>query len=208
MLGGTDVVEPGARVGYGLGYGAQTGPLAAGLDIGQFYRPESDREFEQRTGIGDGFSDVVLGANLAWDNQFQLGYQTAVDNLTDLNTRFRSVNASANIGSAAGSVAYVFADDAFNGGLTTGHTEYVSGDLRYAFDDNLSARIAAQHDLNEGETRDLLAMLSYGDECTIVSLSFRRTFYNNNPEVAGRSDSYLLSINLLTLGDQVIDLGP
>ena len=108
----------------------------------------------------------------------------------------------------SGSVSYVFADDDFNGNLTTGHTEYVTTNLGYQFSEAFKGRFAIQHDLNEGETRDMQAVLSYGDECTVVQLSFRRTFYNNNPEVSGRSDTYLLSVSLLTLGEQIFDLGP
>lgn len=208
MLGGADVVEPGARVGYGLDYMAQTGPLGAGLNIGQYYRPNGDREFRELTGIDKGFSDVVLGANLNWDGNYTIGYQTAVNNLTDYDTRYRSINASLTQGDFSGSVSYVFADDAFNGNLATGHTEYASANVEYGFDEFFKGQFAIQHDLNEGETRDMLAMLSYGDECTVVQLSFRRTFYNNNPEVSGRSDTYLLSVSLLTLGEQIFDLGP
>lgn len=207
MLGSSDVVEPGARVGYGLDYAAQTGPLGAGLNIGQFYRPNEDREFKALTGIDKGFSDVILGATLNWDNKYAIGYQTAVNNLTDYDTRYRSINASLTQKDFSGSVSYIFADDQFNGDLATGHTEYVSTSLGYRLSDAFRGTFAIQHDLNEGETRDMQAVLSYADECTVVQLSFRRTFYNNNPEVDGRSDTYLLSVNFLTLGEQVFDLG-
>jgi len=195
---GTDRVEGGPRVGYGVRYSLYATPIGrVNALVGQSYRVKSDDTFASGTGLDDNFSDVVTGIGLAPTTWFNLGYRARWDK-DDFEARRNEVALLAGPRALQFSLAYSFFDRQGDGNIRARE------EIRYGLSTQLTEtwrwRASVIDDLaTGGGLRSFGTGFNYEDECFIFDISYVRQHYQDRDLEPG--DTVLMSIGFKTLGD-------
>lgn len=192
---GTDRVEGGQRVVYGLrtGFFGEKGGSST-LVVGQSYRLRESTPFPTGSGLEDQMSDIVASLQISPTPFIDLLYKTRIDHDT---FRARRTELSTSIGPPALSLDldYVLFDrnDVF------ADREEVTGGISSQITDLWSARVQTRRDLTtEGGTLSYGGSLVYECDCMNFELVYKRTFTRDRdvPPI----ESLLFRITLKSLG--------
>ncbi len=192
---GTDRVEGGQRVVYGL----RTGFFGAGggsstLIVGQSYRFRESSPFDNGSGLEDQFSDIVASIQISPNSFFDLLYKTRFDKDS---FRARRTEIIANAGPRALSfdVNYVF----FDRTTAFADREEITLGLTSQITERWSARVDTRRDLTaEGGTLSYGAALLYECDCMDFELNYRRDFTRDRD--VPPTESLIFRITLKSLG--------
>ncbi|MDE0780527.1 MAG: LPS assembly protein LptD, partial [Alphaproteobacteria bacterium] len=170
---GTDRVEGGQRVVYGLRtglFGASGGSTT--LIVGQSYRFRNSSPFSNRSGLEDQLSDIVASVQISPSKFFDLLYKTRVDK-DSLSSRRTEITANAGPRAFKLNLNYVFFDQTFE---FADREEVVIG-LSSDITDQWSARVDTSRDLtSDGSTLSYGASLFYKCDCMDFELNYNRNF--------------------------------
>ena len=194
---GTDRVDSGSRVDYGLHWGL-VGKNNGRTDIliGQSIRFRDSTAFAAGSGLENRVSDFVGRLSAAPTPYLNIDYRTQFNTSKAL---FRRNEVLAKIGIPAFSIRADYRQiDAL------GSNEFMGRkDISLGFSSQLSRTWhlsgSALHDLANGETRDFDLGLVYEDECFIVATSLNRSFFRDRDLTP--TDTIMVRISLKTLGD-------
>lgn len=170
---GTDRVEGGQRVVYGLRtglFGSSGG--ASTLIVGQSYRFRESSPFENGSGLEDQFSDIVASLQISPSSTFDLLYKTRFDK-DSFRARRTEITTIAGPRALKLDLNYVF----FDRTAEFADREEVTAGLRSQITDRWSARVATRRDLtSDGGTLSYGASLTYECDCMDFELRYRRNF--------------------------------
>ncbi len=192
---GTDRVEGGQRVVYGLrtGFFGKKGGSST-LTVGQSYRFRDSSTFPSGSGLEDQLSDIVASLQITPTPFIDLLYKTRLDHDS---LRARRTELSTIVGPPALrlNLDYVF----FDRNSVFSDREEVTAGMSSQITDQWSARIATRRDLTaEGGTLSYGGSLVYECDCANFELVYNRTFTRDRdvPPV----ESLLFRITLKSLG--------
>ena len=170
---GTDRVEGGQRVVYGLRtgfYGGSGG--ATTLIVGQSYRFRKSSPFDNGSGLEDQLSDIVASLQISPGRFFDLLYKTRFDK-DSLRSRRTEISTTAGPRALKLDLNYVF----FDRTLEFADREEVTVGLTSDITDQWSARIDKRRDLtSNGGTLSYGASLFYECDCMNFELKYNRNF--------------------------------
>lgn len=197
---GWDRVEGGARVNYGLRWGAYGGPFGAMEALfGQSYHFKRQDIFEEGSGLSDNFSDFVgrvlvqPGGNVDLLYRFRLDKDTLEPRRNEVTARFGPP-----VLRAAVSYASVVGQPLRDGGPT--EREDLAVGLRSQVTRYWSVGAETRHDLtDDGGPRRIGGGIAYEDECFIFALDGAREYTYDRDYEGGYAFS--LRFTLKTLGE-------
>jgi len=194
---GRDRVDPGSRLDYGLKWtvaGATSGFASA--FVGQSYRFEESDLFQERSGLESNFSDIVGRLQLRPNRFLDLSYRFRLDK-DDLMVRRNEVTLRAGPPALNVSLNYLDLQGGVNEELFGGREELVVT-LSSRLNDNWSAFLTHQRDLDLGEELESSIGLKYEDECFLITGQlFRSRFEDRDVEP---EDAVFFTIGLKHLG--------
>ncbi len=172
-FGGTDRVEGGQHVAYGLRTAVfGTGGGGAELFVGQSYQFRTDGTFESGSGLEDHLSDIVGRLSVSPNQYLDLVYRTRIDK-DDFNTRRNEAGLQLGGNALRLDANYVFLQES----TEFPEREELNLRLSSALTDQWSASIHTQQDLtNNGGTLSYGGALTYTCDCLIFSAVVNRTF--------------------------------
>lgn len=195
---GSDRVEGGARVNYGLKmgiFGAKGGTTT--IMVGQTYRPRTDDTFSVGSGLEDKFSDIVGRLHVSPGRHLDLYYRTRLDK-SNLGAKRNEVTVSTGTDSMRLDLDYLFFDRQADSEFAT--REELSLGFSTRWTRFWRSRIGAVRDLtNDGGMRSASLNITYEDECFEFATDISRTFFEDRdvkPE-----DAIMFRINFKTLGE-------
>ncbi len=193
---GLDVVEPGARINYGLEWDlfANNGASASFI-LGQVYRFKQSDVFPENSGLTENFSDYVAAVDLSPTPWFDLLYRTRVDK-DNFSPRRNEIGSHIGVDALSLDTRYVFfaKGDEFSKGR-----EEVSLALRTQWTRYWASQIYGVRDLSGGGVwRRAGIRLLYEDECLEASAEFRRKDYSEQD--LKPSNAFIVRVGLKTLG--------
>jgi LPS-assembly protein len=170
---GTDRVEGGQRVVYGLRtglFGSSGG--ASTLIVGQSYRFRDSSPFENGSGLEDQFSDIVASLQISPGSAFDLLYKTRFDK-DSFRARRTEITTIAGPRALKLDLNYVF----FDRTAEFADREEVTAGLTSQITERWSGRIDSRRDLtSDGGTLSYGASLIYKCDCMDFELKYRRNF--------------------------------
>ena len=194
---GTDRIDPGTRVDYGLKWNVVTpNGLTSSAFVGQSYRLKEEENFVSGSGLEDNFSDYVGRVALRPSKYLDLSYRFRI-NREDLDRQRDELDVL--IGPPALNLRLNYLDT----GLVPGDEE-ISGreELTLQISSKLSeywsAFVAHRRNLVTDASLSTEAGISYQDECFLIDVIAQRSFFSDReiePE-----DSLFLRIGLKHLG--------
>lgn len=170
---GTDRVEGGQRVVYGLRtglFGSSGG--ASTLIVGQSYRFRDSSPFENGSGLEDQFSDIVASLQISPNSSFDLLYKTRFDK-DSFRARRTEITTVAGPRALKLDLNYVF----FDRTAEFADREEVTAGLTSQLTERWSGRVESRRDLtSDGGTLSYGASLIYKCDCMDFELKYRRNF--------------------------------
>ena len=192
---GTDRVEGGQRVVYGL----RTGFFGAGggsttLIVGQSFRFRDDSPFNTGSGLEDQLSDIVASLQVSPNNYFDLLYKTRFDK-DSFRARRTEIIASAGPRALRLDLNYVFFDKTNE----FADREEATVALTSQLTERWSAQVDTRRDLtSEGGALSYGAALRYECDCMDFELNYRRDFKQDRD--VPPTESLIFRITLKSLG--------
>jgi LPS-assembly protein len=194
---GRDRVDPGTRVDYGLKYtvtGAKSGFASA--FVGQSYRLEKSDLFREQSGLENNFSDIVGRLQLRPNRFVDLSYRFRLDH-DNLTVRRNEVNLQAGPPALNVGLSYLDLQGGVNEELFGGREELVVT-LSSRLNDNWTAFVTHQRDLDIGEELETSFGLKYEDECFLITGQvFRSRFEDRDVQP---EDAVYFTFGLKNLG--------
>ena len=194
---GTDRVNPGSRIDYGLKWSAngEDGGYVSAF-IGQSFRFEETDDIPAGSGVEEDLSDIVAQIQVAPTHELNLAYRTRLDK-DDLSPRKNELDV-------------VMGPPALN--LSLNYLFIASQPSQTEFDDReevnwiLSSKISRYwslfggqlYDLDEDELRQIQVGASYADECFTIIGTVQRDFFSDR-EIEP-SDSFFITVVFKHLG--------
>ncbi|OUS13042.1 hypothetical protein A9Q97_05430 [Rhodospirillales bacterium 47_12_T64] len=176
---GTDRVDSGSRVSYGLKWTASTtSGNQADFLIGQSYRFNGENDlYEENSGLRDAVSDIVGHIGIYTIDDFSALYRFRFDP-DDLGSNRNEVEV--NIGPKALNLNldYVFLKDDNVDGVTSDREELEIG-ITSQFSKYWSLNSSYTRDLDAEASREASFGLIYLDECIIVDTQYVRTWFED-----------------------------
>lgn len=195
-LPGDDRVESGQRVAYGLNlgaYGRSDGRTTA--FIGQSYRFSTDDNLHDNNLIEENFSDIVGRIDIRPNRYANLLYRFAFQ--PDKAFQPRRSDVTFSLGPAAyqlrGSYTFVGATSQFD------EREELNLAISSQITDHWYVMLATQQDLAANRSLQHVGLIRYQDECIIVDIQGKRSFFSDND--IQPSDSVLFRIRFKNLGE-------
>ncbi|KLN60205.1 hypothetical protein WH96_13560 [Kiloniella spongiae] len=176
---GTDRVDSGSRVSYGLKWTASTvSGNQADFLIGQSYRFTGNSNLhEENSGLKDAASDIVGHIGIYTIDHFDALYRFRFDP-DDLGSNRNEVEL--NIGPAAFNLDldYVFLKDDNIDGISSDREEVAIG-INSELTEYWSLNSSYTRDIDAGESREAGLGLIYQDECIIIDSQYTRTWFQD-----------------------------
>ncbi len=194
---GSDRVDPGPRVDYGLKWNVVTpGGLTSSAFVGQSYRMFEDENFRSGSGLEDKLSDIVGRIDLKPSQYIDLQYRFRFDK--DSFTRRRS-EVTAQVGPPALNLSLNYLD--LN--LTNDQGEFAGREeltvrLRSKLSEYWSVFLGHQRNLETDDSLRTEIGIGYQDECFLIDVIAQRNFFEDSeidPE-----DSIFLRLGFKHLG--------
>ena len=196
---GTDKVEGGQRLNYGIRLGNYgIGGGASTAFIGQSFRLRRDSLFDSESGLANNLSDIVGRVDVSPGSYLDLIYRFRID-ASDLQPRRNELRVGAGPDAFRLDLDYVFFDPVGEDSEFSGREE-VFARLSSKFAKYWSASVDTRRDLTSGGAGVLSygASLGYADECIIADLNFVRTFTRDRD--IPPTDAVFLRVTLKNLG--------
>lgn len=200
---GRDRVSGGQRVDYGLGYDIfpDRGGVVSTF-VGQSYRIDGDDDIPASAGGSGGFSDIVGRIELSPHPDVQALYRFRIDE-DELDARRHELGLGVGPPKLRLEGDYTFLDDAPRAGPFARAREELFGRVSSRFAEHWSAFASHRRDVANGEPLETVYGLSYHDECFLVDLQTKRTFFDDREVDPQRSISVRVALKHLgALGDQ------
>ncbi|WP_417429928.1 LPS-assembly protein LptD [Kiloniella sp.] len=176
---GTDRVDSGSRVSYGVKWTASTvSGNQADFLIGQSYRFSGESNLhEENSGLKESVSDIVGHVGIYTIDNFNALYRFRFDP-DDLGVNRNEVEV--NIGPAAFNLNldYVFLKDDNIDGETSDREEVKIG-INSALTEYWSLRSSYTRDIDADSSREASLGLIYHDECIIIDSQYSRTWFQD-----------------------------
>jgi LPS-assembly protein len=169
---GYDQWEDGQRLNIGLSASAfYDSGLQVSAQVGQQFRMEDTTAFDADTGLGDTTSDIVGKIDVSYGRRFRLDNSFRIDDEDGTLRRMES-NFSSRLGRLQTGVNYLRAETLE---LTEQgrRDEFLTASASYRIADRWLVGGQWRENLESGETTSQSILLSYRDDCTIFSLSYR-----------------------------------
>lgn len=195
---GLDRVDPGQRVDYGIRWsGVTPGGGNASAFIGQSYRLTREEDlFPEDSGVQGKLSDVVGRFGLKPLADIDLLYRFRLDK-EDFRPRRHEVDLRLGPPAFNVDVAYLFID-AERGTVDFGDRQEVNLRARSRLNENWSAFVSTRRDLENDDTLQSAAGITYQDECFTIELVGQRRFFSDRE--IDPDDSIFLRIDFKLLG--------
>ncbi len=193
---GTDRVEGGQRVNYGLnaGWHRGGGGRVTGF-VGQSYRLRDDNTFEVGTGLEKNRSDIVGRVTIEPSDYISLQYRFRLDE-DDLSAESNELQVSAGPDLLRFDVNYL----QLQGAREFNDREEVYARASSQLTENWSATANVRHDLTgSGFTTSWGGGIKYQDECIVADLRYNRKFTRNRDVPS--TDTVFLRVSLRHLGE-------
>lgn len=200
---GSDRVDSGQRVDYGLKYSLSTlGGAYSEAFVGQSYRTRDDDTFSEASGLKDNFSDIVGRVYARPIPELDLVYRFRLDK-DDLSHDRAEIQGRAGVPEFTGYINYFFLDGEVDPDNLDGDTFDAREELTLGFASKVSdfwaVRGAWKRDLQDDFTLEYNLGLTYADECFIFDALYeRREFRDRELEP---EDIFLIRITLKYLGE-------
>ena len=193
---GTDLVEEGLRLNFGLNYTHLSDEgWKFGLTLGRVFRTDMLSQFSAGTGLNSQRSNYVAAANFDFPGYFNLSNQTLFDN--NLAFSRNDIQASAKIGNLGLSANYVFLlPDITANSLEKRHE--ITLNSNYDFNANWSLEASYRRNLATGKDVSHDLTFRYGNECITTDFSVSRNFTNSNN--VSPATEFGLSVSLAGFG--------
>jgi LPS-assembly protein len=176
---GRDRVSDGQRVDYGVSYGIhRDGGARVSTFVGQSYRIDGGDAIPESAGGSGGFSDIVGRVELHPRAQVDALYRFRIDE-TNFEARRHELALGVGPPKLRINADYTFLDDAPDEGGFAQAREEIFGRVSSRFARHWSAFAAHRRDIANGEPLETIYGLSYHDECFLLDLEVRRTFFND-----------------------------
>lgn len=194
---GIDLVSGGQRVNYGLTLGVYgDGGGSSELFIGQSYQLHTDDTYPAGTGLDDNLSDIVGRLRISPSRWLDLLYRFRLDkdDLAIRRTEF-GFNAGPSWLRVSGQYLNITPESDTS---TFGRREQLAFAASSRLTDHWSLGGRLVRDLEEKRFREIGATLNYGDECIVVSLDYKRSFFEDDD--LQPDDSVFLRVTFKYLG--------
>jgi LPS-assembly protein len=195
-LPGSDRVESGQRIAYGVrlgAYGSGNGRTTA--FIGQSYRFSDDKDLNDNNLIEEDFSDIVGRLSVQPNKYANIVYRFAFD--ADENFKPRRNDVTFAVGPEAyrlsGAYSFVGSTSQFE------EREELSLAFSSQITDHWLVQVTTQQDLASGQTLRHTGLVRYEDECITFDILGTRSFFRD--EDIEPSDSVLFRIKFKNLGE-------
>jgi LPS-assembly protein len=194
---GTDLVDEGVRLAYGLRFGSLGNQL---LDIsgviGQSWQPREPDEFPEDSGVNSKFSDYVGRIDLRPSDYFNLRYRFRLDQ-SDLSLRRNDVKVSIGPPRLRFDVGYIGLSDEAEGLAERSREELILG-LRMQPVEELTLAAQVRRDLSRGSQVSNMVGLLYTHPCLQILAGLEQSFTSR-----GELDdeiTFKVRVTLATLG--------
>ena len=194
---GLDRVEGGPRVSYGLRLGAfGSGGGRTTAFIGQSYRTRADSTFEAGSGLEGNRSDLVGRITVAPSSYLDLTYRFRLDD-DNLASQRSAIDLIAGPEWLRINFGFLSINEGAADLGVIGRREEItmSGELALAPQWTLTA--FNRRDLNENNTIDFGASLTYQDECILFSTQFKRSFTRDRDVEPDTSINFIIKLKHL-----------
>lgn len=193
---GIDIVDSGARITYGLGFGIYGNRGLMNGFVGQSYRVSENSDFTSQSGIDDRFSDIVGRLNIIPSDFLDLRYQFRFDQKSFKSQR-QELQLSAGVPLLRVGANYSFVSENLTGSASD-KLEELSLSISSQFHENWRFRGGAVRDMDKDEMRSFSSGLVYNDECFEFGLDFQRSYYEDR-EVEPEN-KFMVYLNFKHLG--------
>jgi LPS-assembly protein len=194
---GVDRVDPGSRVDYGLKWTALTSDFGqASAFVGQSFRFEQDDAFEVGSGLEDNLSDVVGRVRLQPRPDIDVSYRFRIDK-DSLAVERNELGLNVGPPALRLKLGYTFVDSEAGTADFEDREELVVR-AESQLNENWSTFARHKRDLERGSSLSSSVGIGYEDECFVLEVAGRRTFFRDReiePE-----DSVMLRVVFKRLG--------
>lgn len=207
LANGNDVAVGGSRVAAGGRYLATwQDNLRFDATLARVLAATRNDDLKRRLGVGKDELDWVGRIAIDYDDYLGLEYRfrTGEFNTDSINRQEFNWAVGPSILRFGGN--YTFLEDSSNG-PTVGDSEFVSAYVSSSIGANWSFSTSASYDITAEDTRAVNSVLQWQNECTIVRGNFTRSY---TTDANGRDiidDTFLVTLSLLTLGEQEFSIG-
>ena len=194
---GTDRVDSGSRIDYGVHWGV-TGKNGGktSVIVGQSIRLRDDDTFEEGSGLEDNVSDVVGKLSVSPGAYIDMSYRAQVD---PSDGRFKRNELGLGLGTEALRFNLDYRNLTALGSSEFGGREDASIGMTSQLDRFWRLDASTLQDIDDSQTRNLRMGLTYEDECLVARTEFTRSFFRDRD--LQPVDTVMLRISLKTLGN-------
>ena len=198
---GSDRVDPGPRVDYGLKWNivGDSGAYATAF-LGQSYRLaeiDDDELFPQGSGVEDNFSDIVGRVELRPSEYLDLTYRFRVDR-ENLNPRRTEVGGELGPDALNLDITYTFVEDFSGSEEFSEEREELRVKLTSKIGRYWSVFGAHRRDLEQNQDLVWQAGITYEDECFTIRGAFERSFFSDRDVT--QEDAFFVNVSFKHLG--------
>ncbi len=193
---GTDRVEGGTRVDYGMHWGVygESGGKSTAF-VGQSYRLRDDSLFPENSGLEDGLSDIVAKFEISPESYYNLTYRTRIGKKNG-EVKRNEISMTAGSPLLQFNTQYLLferqEDSEFSG------RESISAGVSSQFNRFWRASGSTYFDIADDALRNVGLNLIYEDECLTFNTSLSRSFFQDRD--LAPTDTILFTVNFKTLG--------
>jgi len=193
---GTDRVEGGTRVDYGMHWGVygESGGKSTAF-VGQSYRLRDDSLFPENSGLEDGLSDIVAKFEISPESYYNLTYRTRIGKKNG-EVKRNEISMTAGSPLLQFNTQYLLferqEDSEFSG------RESISAGVSSQFNRFWRASGSTYFDIADDALRNVGLNLIYEDECLAFNTSLSRSFFQDRD--LAPTDTILFTVNFKTLG--------
>lgn len=194
---GTDRVDSGSRVDYGLHWGVTgKGGGKTSVLVGQSFRFRDDSTFNEGSGLEDRASDIVGKLTVSPTSYLDMTYRAQLD---PSDARLRRNELRFGVGPSSLRFTADYRDLAALGSTEFGGREDASFGVSSQIDRFWRVDASTLQDIDESQTRNIRMGLTYEDECFIARTEFSRSFFRDRD--LQPAETIMLRISLKTLGN-------
>ena len=184
---GRDRVSSGQRVDYGLNYAVHGGGARQLTSfIGQSYRLNGGDDIPESAGGDGGLSDIVGRVELRPHPTVDALYRFRIDE-ESFEARRHELGLSAGPDKLRVRVDYTFLDNAGRRAGFARAREEIFGQVSSRFARHWSAFVNHRRDIAAGSPLETIIGLAYHDECLLLDVQLKRTFFNDREVEPQRS---------------------
>jgi LPS-assembly protein len=194
---GRDRVSTGQRVDYGLSYAVHgSGAARASTFLGQSYRMNGGDDIPDSAGGDDGFSDIVGRLELRPRPGIDALYRFRFDEET-LKARRNELALGLGPRKLRLDLEYTFLNDESTTNTFGQAREELFGRIGSRFAEHWSAFASHRRDIENGDPLETVLGISYHDECFLLDVQAKRTFFNDREVDPQRSVFFRVALKHL-----------